>query len=116
MAEPQQHQDPFWGRMNDPTGAARIVGLCGDDMEIYLYVREGVVEEVKYYSNGCENTRTCGRETARRAQGRAVMDVLSICPREIIDAVPELTDEGRHCAILAVSTLHRAVADYLLMP
>jgi len=109
-------QDPFRGRMNDPSAAARLVGLCGDDMEFYLYIRDGLVEEVRYYSNGCANTRACGRETARRAQGRALMDVLAISPREVIDALPELTAGGRHCAILAVSTLHRAVADYLLMP
>ena len=109
-------QDPFCGRMNDPTGAARLVGLCGDDMEFHLHIRDGFVEEARYYSNGCENTRSCGRETARRAEGKEVMDVLAISPREVIDALPELSAEGRHCAILAVSTLHRAVADYLLMP
>ena len=121
MAEPQEYaaaeaeDDPFWGRMNDPSGSARVVGLCGDDMEFYLDIRDGVVEEVKYYSNGCPDTRACGRETAERAQGKRLMDVLAISPREVVDALPQLSAEGRHCAILAVSALHRAVADFLLM-
>jgi len=120
--EPREHAaaqaqpGPFWGRMNDPSGSARVVGLCGDDMEFYLYIRDGLVEEVKYCSNGCAHTRACGRETARRAQGKGLMDVLAISPRQVIDALPQLSAEGRHCAILAVSALHRAVADYLLMP
>ena len=122
MAEPWEHtaaqagHDPFWGRMNDPSGSARVVGLCGDDMEFYLDIRDGVVEEVKCYSNGCEHTRVCGCEAARRAQGQRLMDVLAISPRQVIDALPQLSAEGRHCAILAVSALHRAVADFLLMP
>jgi len=122
MAEAWEHitaeaaHDPFWGRMNDPSGSAHVVGLCGDDMEFYLTIRDGVVEEVKYYSNGCAHTRACGRETAVRAQGKRLMDVLAISPREVIDALPQLSAEGRHCAILAVSTLHRAVADFLLTP
>jgi nitrogen fixation NifU-like protein len=122
MAEPWEHtaaeagHDLFWGRMNDPSGSARVVGLCGDDMEFYLAIREGIVEEVKYFSNGCAHTRACGSETAGRAQGKRLMDVLAISPREVIDALPQLSAEGRHCAILAVSTLHRAVADFLLTP
>jgi nitrogen fixation NifU-like protein len=116
QAGAQAGPDPFWGRMNDPSGSARLVGLCGDDMEFYLYIRDGLVEEVRYYSNGCEHTRACGCEAARRAQGRSLMDVLAISPRQVIDALPQLSAEGRHCAILAVSALHRAVADYLLMP
>jgi len=102
--------------MNDPSGSARVVGLCGDDMEFYLDIRDGIVEDVRYYSNGCAETRACGREAAERAKGKELMDVLAISPREIIDALPQVSAEGRHCAILAVSALHRAVADYLLMP
>jgi nitrogen fixation NifU-like protein len=109
-------QDPFWGRMNDPSGSARVVGLCGDDMEFYLTIRDGVIEDVKYCSNGCAHTRACGLETARRAQGKSLINVLGISPREVIDALTLLPPEGRHCAILAVSALHRAVADYLLLP
>jgi nitrogen fixation NifU-like protein len=112
----QATPDPFWGRMNDPTGSARVVGLCGDEMEFYLYIRDGVVEDVKYYSSGCADTRASGSEAAQRALGKDVMDVLAISPRHVIDALPQLSGGPRHCAILAVSALHRAVADYLLMP
>ena len=42
------------------------------------------------------------------------MNALSISPRKIIDTVECLPKEGKHCAILAVSTLYRAIADYLL--
>jgi len=108
--------DPFFGRMNDPTGSADLVGLCGDEMEFYLCIRDGRIVDVKYYTDGCEQARQCGRAVARRAAGKLVMDALAISPREIIDSLPDLGDSGRHCAILAVSTLYRAIADYLLAP
>ena len=110
-------EDEFFGRMNDPTASAVVKGLCGDEMEFYLVVKNGVIEDVKYYTNGCDHTRTCGAAAARRAKGKTIMDALAINPREIIDAEGEiLPEEGRHCAILAVSTLYRAIADYLLSP
>jgi len=108
--------EPFFGRMNDPVAAASLKGPCGDEMELYLDIRDGVIREVRYYTEGCGHTRSCGAAVAARAQGRTPFDALAINPREIIDAQECLPDEGRHCAILAVSTLYRAIAAYLLAP
>ncbi len=33
--------DQFFGRMYDPTAAAFLKGICGDEMEFYLYIRGG---------------------------------------------------------------------------
>ena len=106
----------FFGRMNDPTASAFLKGICGDEMEFYLYIRNGVIEDVRYYTEGCGDTIACGSEVAKRAKGKSIMDALEINPREIIDTQKGLSEEGRHCAILAVSTLYRAIADYLLLP
>ncbi|OGV73296.1 MAG: hypothetical protein A3K19_14545 [Lentisphaerae bacterium RIFOXYB12_FULL_65_16] len=108
--------EPFYGRMNDPTASASVRGPCGDEMEFYLVIANGVIEDVRYYTEGCGQTRSCGAAVARRAKGRTVLDALSINPREIIEAQECLPREGRHCAILAVTTLYRAIADYLLAP
>ncbi|NQU77031.1 MAG: iron-sulfur cluster assembly scaffold protein [Planctomycetes bacterium] len=115
-ATPIPVEDPFFGRMNDPTGAGTTQGPCGDTMEFYLVVRNDVIEDVKYYTDGCENTRACGHAVARRAQGRKATDALSISAGEIIRSGECEPESGRHCAILAVSTLYRAIADYLLTP
>ena len=106
----------YFGRMNDPTGASFLQGPCGDEMEFYLYIRDGVLEDVKYYTEGCDDTKACALAVARRAQGKPVMDALAINPKEIIASLEDLPEQGRHCAILAVSTLYRAIADYLLKP
>jgi nitrogen fixation NifU-like protein len=102
--------------MNDPTASASIIGLCGDEMEFYLVICNDRIEDVRYYTEGCGNTRACGRAVARRAKGRTVTDALSISAGEIIRSGECETDSGRHCAILAVTTFYRAIADYLLAP
>jgi nitrogen fixation protein NifU and related proteins len=108
--------DEFFGRMNDPVGAGTICGPCGDTMEFYLDVHKDVIADVKYYTEGCGNTRACARAVAHRAKGRKVTDALSISAGEIIRSGECEPEGGRHCAILAVSTLYRAIADYLLQP
>ncbi len=108
--------DPFFGQMSAPDGAGAICGPCGDTMEFYLAIREDTIAEVRYYTRGCGNTRACGRAVARQAKGRKVTDALSISAGEIIRSGECEPAAGRHCAILAVSTLYRAIADYLLKP
>lgn len=111
-----EQDDPYFGRMNDPVASASLTGPCGDTMEFHLVIRNEIIEDVKYYTAGCGNTRNCGRAVARRAQGRKITDALSISAGEIIRSGECEPDEGRHCAILAVSALYRAIADYLLAP
>lgn len=106
--------DPFFGRMNDPTAAASLKGICGDEMEFYLEIRDDRIEDVRYHTDGCANTRSCGHAVARRAKGRNVTDALSISAGEIIRSGECQPEAGRHCAILAVTTFYRALADYLL--
>jgi len=113
-ALPSPADDPLFGRLNDPTSMATICGLCGDEMEFHLRIEDGVIKDVRYYTEGCETTRRCGRAVARRAKGKSLLDALAISATEVIDSEECLPEGGRHCAILAVSTLYRAIADYLL--
>lgn len=106
--------DPLFGWLDHPTANAALVGLCGDKVEFYLDIRAGVIADVRYYSEGCDYLRSCAAAVARRAKGRAILDALAISPRAVIDADPCLPEKGQHCAILAVSTLYRAITAYLL--
>ena len=106
----------FYGRMNAPTAAAVVRGPCGEEMEIHLHIREGVIEDIRFFTEGCAETRRCGEAVAAAAYGNTVTDALAISPRQIIDTQDSLPDTGRHCAILAVSTLFRAIGEYLFMP
>lgn len=103
-----------FGRMNDPTAAAYVKGPCGDEMEFYLVIKDDIVEEIRFYTEGCIATRVCGSVTADLALGKSVDEVLGIAPGQLIDLLNGLPKDHCHCSILAVSTLYKAVAEYLL--
>ncbi|MBU1044009.1 MAG: iron-sulfur cluster assembly scaffold protein [Candidatus Omnitrophica bacterium] len=105
-----------FGRMNAPDCSAIIKGPCGDEMEFYLNIEKGVIKEIKFYTNGCEATIACGEVTARLARGRDIDAALGISPKQVKDVLKVLPVEHKHCAILAVTTLYRALAEYLLQP
>ena len=104
----------YFGRMNGPTASSVLEGPCGDAMEFYLQIRDDIIKDVTYYTEGCAHTKACALAVAKRAKGKPVMEALAITPRDIIDSGDYIAEEGRHCAILAVSALYRAIAGYLL--
>ncbi|MBN1232661.1 MAG: iron-sulfur cluster assembly scaffold protein [Candidatus Coatesbacteria bacterium] len=104
----------LFGRMNDPTSSAYLKGPCGDEMEFYLVIKENRITEIKYYTQGCDYTKSCAAMTASLAEGKTVQNALLISAGDVIDRLKGLPDDHLHCSILAVSTLYRAIADYFL--
>ncbi|MDD5131663.1 MAG: iron-sulfur cluster assembly scaffold protein [bacterium] len=108
------NKEDYFGRMNDPTGSAFLEGPCGDSMEFYLTIEDDKIIEVRFYTEGCAATQSCGAVTAALAKGRTIAKALCISPGEVIENIKDLPDDHRHCSILSVSTLYRAIAEYLL--
>jgi nitrogen fixation NifU-like protein len=104
----------LFGRMNDPISSACVRGPCGDEMEFYLVIEEGIITGVKYYTQGCDATKACAAMTARLAKDKTINEALWISASEVIERLKGLPEDHLHCSILAVSTLYRAIADYLL--
>jgi nitrogen fixation NifU-like protein len=104
----------LFGRMNDPTSSAYLKGPCGDEMEFYLVIERGRITEIKYFSEGCDATKSCAAMTANLARGKTIEEALSISAGGVIKELKGLPEDYLHCSILAVSTLYRAIADYLL--
>ena len=104
------------GRMNDPTACSSVKGPCGEEMEFYLAIEDGVITGIKFYAEGCEGTLDCGETTAAMAEGKEIIEALAVSPKIVMDRVKGLSPEHKHCAILAVSTLYRAIAEYMLRP
>ncbi|MBN2057768.1 MAG: iron-sulfur cluster assembly scaffold protein [Candidatus Saganbacteria bacterium] len=106
--------DDFLGRLNDPTASAYVKGLCGEEMEFYLVIEQGKITGVKYYTEGCAGTRACASMTASLARDKTIDEALRISAGEVIKRLPDLPEEHLHCSILAVTTLYRAIAEYVL--
>ena len=104
----------YLGRMNDPVSSAYLKGPCGDSMEFYLVIEKERITLIKYYTEGCSATQACAAMTAKLASGKTIREALLISPGEVIKKLKGLPEDHLHCSILSVSTLYRAIADYLL--
>ena len=106
--------DESFGRMPDPSAGAWVTGPCGDTVEFYLVLAQEVIEQARYYTDGCEFTRLCARAVARHVQGKTIHDALAISAKQILDEVVDLPQENRHSAILAVSAFYKTIGQFWL--
>ena len=101
------------GNMDNTNGFARITGPCGDTMEIWLKVRNNIITEATFMTDGCGTTIAAGSMVTELVKGKSVSQAMKIGQQDILNALGGLPEESEHCALLAANTLKAAVKDYL---
>ncbi|HDP33616.1 MAG TPA: hypothetical protein ENN29_00735, partial [Candidatus Hydrogenedentes bacterium] len=102
-----------YGELEEPDGYARITGPCGDTMEFWLHVDDGIVTAVGFTTTGCGPSRACGSMATELAEGRTPREAMRIEQEDILDALGGMPEEHQHCALLASNTLKATVEDFM---
>lgn len=101
-------------KMENPDGCAQAKGSCGDTMEMFLKMKNDVIQRCTFQTDGCGTTIACGSVATELALGKSFTQALaSVSANEILKKLGGLPEEDVHCAQLAAETLRRALADYL---
>jgi len=99
-------------RMENPDGIAKVTGSCGDTMEIALKFNGPRVEDVNCWTDGCAISKMCVETVGMLARGKTVQELRAIDTAAILERVGNLPDTHMHCAVLAETTLQKAVTFY----
>jgi nitrogen fixation NifU-like protein len=111
----QRWKNPrFFGRMEDATSFSRIRGKCGDTMEIYLRIRDEVIEAASFVTDGCASSIACGSVAAELAIGKSLDDTVLIGGDTILGVLDGLPELENHCAYLAAEALQTAVHNHII--
>jgi len=103
----------YLGKMDNPTAYGKTRGICGDEIEFYLEIKNDIIKSVKFLSSGCYFTKSCAEAVAKETENKEVFDALGINPKQVLSLMKGLPANHSHCTILAVSTLYKAIASYL---
>jgi len=101
--------------MTDADGFARVTGPCGDTMEIWLKVMDGIVIQATFYTDGCGTSIASGSMVTELVKGKNITETQKISQQNVLDALGGLPDESEHCALLAANTMKEAARDYIAM-
>jgi len=94
-------------------GYASVTGPCGDTMDIWLRVKDDIIVEATFMTDGCGTTIAAGSMVTELAKGKSVSHAVSIGQQDVLSALDGLPEESRHCALLAANTLREAIRDFL---
>jgi nitrogen fixation NifU-like protein len=101
-------------KMDNPDGYAQEKGSCGDTMEMFLKMKDDLILQSTFQTDGCGTTIACGSVATELSRNKSFTLALGgVTADEILKQLGGLPPEDVHCAQLAAETLRRALADYL---
>lgn len=103
------------GDMEDADGFGKVTGPCGDTMEIWLKIKNAILVEATFLTDGCGTSISTGSMLTELARGKSIPEALKITQQDVLDALGGLPQESVHCALLAANTLGEALKDYFAL-
>jgi nitrogen fixation NifU-like protein len=102
------------GKMEAPDGYGKVTGPCGDTIEIFLRMRDDIIAEATWLTDGCGATVSCATMATELVKGKTFTQALAaVSTDEIIKRLGGLPEAHLHCAQLASESLRSALADFL---
>ncbi|MBU6389560.1 iron-sulfur cluster assembly scaffold protein [Patescibacteria group bacterium] len=98
------------GEMSDPDAVVRGENpLCGDEIEIALKLRDGVITDIKHRCRACAVCAASTDLLAERLKGREVQEIQATTPETVqkLLGIP-LSPTRLKCALLPLETLKQA--------
>jgi len=102
------------GEMENPDGVGRVGDpICGDVMELYIKVKDGVIVDAKFKTFGCAAAIATSSMVTEMVNGKRVEEALKISNKAVAEALDGLPPAKVHCSVLAEDALKSAIENYL---
>ncbi len=108
------HNPKNWGKPADNkiSVSQTYKGPCGDTMEFFLTINDGIIEKANFITDGCGASVATACQTTLLIEGKSLEYAEKLTPNDIDDALKGLPEDHKHCAELSVRTLKRAIKSY----
>ncbi len=102
------------GEMENPDGVGHVGNpICGDVMELYIKVRNGMIVDAKFKTFGCGAAIATSSMVTEIVKGKSIEEALTISNKTVAEALGGLPAVKMHCSVLAEDALKSAIEDYL---
>jgi nitrogen fixation NifU-like protein len=103
------------GEIENPDGIGKVGNpVCGDIMELYIRVQEGLIIDAKFKTFGCGAAIATSSMVTEMVKNKTVEEALKISNRAVAEALGGLPPIKMHCSVLAEEALKKAIYDYLM--
>jgi len=102
------------GEIEDPDGVGHVGNLvCGDVMELYIKVKDGIIVDAKFKTFGCAAAIATSSMVTEMVKGKRIEEALKISNKAVVEALDGLPPAKVHCSVMAEDALKSAIEDYL---
>ena len=101
------------GTIEDADGVGEVGNAkCGDIMKIFLKIKDGVIEDVKFSTFGCGSAIASSSMATEMIKGKPLSDALELTNKAVVEALDGLPAHKIHCSVLAEEAVKAAIKDY----
>lgn len=99
----------------DNADAVGVAGslTCGDQLKIYLKIKDGIVTDAKFQTFGCGSAVASSSILTEMIIGKSVEDVRKITNKDIADELGGLPPEKMHCSVMGYEALEDALKGFI---
>jgi len=102
------------GEIENPDGVGRVGNpVCGDIMELYIKVNDGIIVDAKFKTFGCGAAIASSSMVTEMVKGNSIEEALKISNKAVAEALDGLPPVKMHCSVLAEDALKAAIENYL---
>ena len=102
------------GEMENPDGIGHVGNpVCGDIMELYIKVKDGIIIDAKFKTFGCGAAIATSSIVTEMVKGKRIEEALKISNKAVAEALDGLPAAKMHCSVLAEEALKSAIENYL---
>ena len=85
---------------------------CGDIMQMFIKVDDGIITDVKFKTFGCGAAIATSSMATELIKGKSIDDALKLTNAAVVEALEGLPPVKIHCSVLAEEAIKAAIADY----
>ena len=101
------------GEMENYDGMGMIGSeACGDIMQVFIKVENGVITDAKFKTFGCAAAIATSSTATEMIKGMTVDEALEVTNKKVIEVLGGLPPQKLHCSVLAEEAVKAAIADY----
>ena len=101
------------GKLDNPSGVGQVGNAkCGDIMKMYLKIKDGVIEDVKFETFGCGSAIASSSMATEMIKGKTIDEALAVTNRQVVEALGGLPAHKLHCSVLAEESIKSAIKNY----
>ncbi|NMC56309.1 MAG: iron-sulfur cluster assembly scaffold protein [Eubacteriaceae bacterium] len=101
------------GELKDANAIGRVGSpSCGDKMEMYLKIEDGIIKDAKFMTFGCAAAISSSSVATELLKGMTIEEAKKLTNQQVVEKLGGLPEAKIHCSVMVEEAVKAALEDY----